>query len=442
MRHKISMLGAGSLGFSYAVAATLVKSEVFSDSVFSLMDIDKTKLAISAERVKKLFKEKRSSITVETTLDRVQSLDGADFVVTACEPHRYPFWLQDIEIPEKYGAYQLKGENGGPGGQIHAMRNITMFSGICKDIRRICPDAWLLNFTNPMSFLCTYFERYGGVKYLGFCHQVHGSFGVIAEELGMEPGDLEVISGGVNHFNWLMDIRKKNSSRSYMNEFLQKVRKSIYWKKIYKNIPEQKFTLELLDIFGTYPVGYDNHILEYIPFFYERDEWEKLGFTPQKYGLKRFIQMKLQESKGVRGEVKTEKPPFPQDPAHPYYDESPVKVAEALLTNRPLYLDAINIVNHGSISNLPYDAIVDIPAVVVGGKARGIYVGELPAGCAELCRRQITIHEMVVEAAVKADYKLALQAMSLDPYIRSVTQARKILDDYLKTYKGYLPQFA
>jgi len=441
MKYKIAMIGAGSPGFSYLIAESLVESEIFMNSVFYLMDINEKRLKVSEEKIKNLVREKKSPIKIKSTLNRKKALEGADFVITSCEQNRVPFWIKDIEIPEKYGVYQLLGENGGPGGQIHAIRNITLFMDICKDMKEVCPNAWLMNFTNPMSFLCTYFHRYGGIKWLGFCHQVHNSFGVIAEMLGMKPGELEVITAGINHFNWLIDIRKKGESGSFMNEFIEKIKKSKYWKKNFKNIPSQKFSLEIYEIFGVYPVGYDDHIVEYIPFFYEKNEWKKQGYKSIKYELKEFLKKQKKQEKGIVGELKSENPPFPQDINDPYYKETPIHVAEALILNKPLYLDAINILNRCSIANLPYDAIVDIPAVVSNGEVRGLSLGKLPEVCAELCRRQITIHNLIVEATVKGDRKLALQAMCLDPYIKSITQAKKILNEYFKFYREFLPQF-
>ena len=114
---------------------------------------------------------------------------------------------------------------------------------------------------------------------------------------------------------------------------------------------------------------------------------------------------------------------------------------EAFETNTPTYLDAINVINHGSIPNLPADAVVDIPAVAVGGRVRGIQVGELPSACAELCRRQVTLHELVVQATIAGDRQLALQAMCLQPQIRSLTQAGAIFDEFMKEYAAELPQF-
>lgn len=108
-------------------------------------------------------------------------------VISSCEKSRYPNWVKDFQIPENHGVHQLKAENGGPGGIIHGIRNISMFMGILEQMEQYCPDALLMNFTNPMSILCTYFNRYSPIRNLGFCHQVHGSFGVIAEMLGFDP---------------------------------------------------------------------------------------------------------------------------------------------------------------------------------------------------------------------------------------------------------------
>ena len=231
-----------------------------------------------------------------------------------------------------------------------------------------------------------------------------------------------------------------------MKEFLEKVRKSKYWRRKFDVVPRQEFTLQVLNTFGAYPVGYDDHIVEYLPFFYERREWEKYKYESCE---QRMLNMLAEKKKGCSSleamalthHAIRKKPPFPRDDKHPYYAEKPCQVIEALETNAPKYLDAINIVNHGSISNLPFDAVVDIPALIVGGAARGIQVGELPIAAMELCRRQITLHEMIARAAHEGDANLFLQALCLDPYVRSISQARKIWQAYLKEYRDYLPMF-
>jgi alpha-galactosidase len=275
---------------------------------------------------------------------------------------------------------------------------------------------------------------------------VHGCFGVISEMLDMEPGDLDVITGGVNHFNWLVDIRRKGSTQSFMAEFMKRVKDNQYWLKHHPMVPEQTFTLEILKAFGAYPVGYDDHIVEYLPFFYEQSEWAEHGF--ESILTRRLKPTVAQGEKGLGleamtllAEAKGKKYPFPKDYSHPYYDEKPCHVIEAFESQTPTYFDAINIVNHGSIGNLPEWAIVDIPALAVCGSMRGIHVGDLPVPAAELCRRQITLHELIARAAYTGDESLVVQSFCLDPYVHSITQARKIWADFKKEFKEYLPSF-
>jgi alpha-galactosidase len=324
-----------------------------------------------------------------------------------------------------------------------------MLAEIIRQMKDVCPDAWLMNFVNPMSMLCTYFARYTQTKWMGFCHQVHGSFGVVAEMLGMNPGDLQVVTAGINHMNFLLDIRKKSDSRSYKDEFFQAVKNNTYWKKLHKNVPEQVFTLEFLNTFGIYPVGYDGHIQEYMPFFYNKKEWEELGYESSYNHLVRFKE-ELKKKKKVTGTIQDVEVwrqvgkdifPFPKDQTDLYYKETPVEVIESLLTTKPLYLDAMVTSNNGCVANLPFDAIVDIPAIIVGGQVRGISVGELPFFAAELCHRQIAIHELIARAAAEGSRQHFLEALCLDPFVRNLRIAKKIMEDYLAEYKEYLPKF-
>jgi alpha-galactosidase len=439
---KISMLGAGS-GFVVSVTKGLIEHEIFAGCEFVLQDIDQDRLEAAHGVVSDILTSHvDTNIRLMAVTDRKKALDGCDYVITSCEMNRYANWVKDLRIPAKHGVNQVKGENGGPGGMIHAIRNICMFQEILRDMEELCPNAWLMNFTNPMSILCTYFKNYSSIKALGFCHQVHGSFGVVAEQLGMEPGELEVISGGINHLNWLFDIRRKGRRESYMEEFLDKVRQSQYWKKHFDNIPPQMFTLETLNTFNMYPIGYDDHIIEYLPFFWEEVEWDEHGYKSladayENLSNKKKHTLEIQRLLGKE----YAKPPFPADPDHSYYAEKPCQVIVALETNTPTYFDAINIVNHGAISNLPADAIVDVPGIAIGGEVRSIHIGELPIGPMEICRRQITLHEIIAQAAHEGNDSLAIQALCLDPYVRSLSQARNIWTDFRKEYKDYLITF-
>ena len=438
---KITMPGAGS-GFVLSVAQELVKDPLFAGGEFMLYDPDKERLAAAAEAVKELFQKSSSNILLKSSTSLEEAIEGSSYIISSCEKNRYPNWVNDFRIPEKYGVQQIKAECGGPGGLIHGLRQIALYSEIGRAIEKYAPDAWLMSFSNPMSTICTYFKNYTKVKTVGFCHQVHGSFGVVAEMLGLEPGSLEVITAGVNHFNWLFDVRLKGTGKSYMKEFLELVHNSPYWQKKYDNIPQQTFTLELLDVFGMYPVGYDEHIVEYTSCFYEPSEWKQHGFE----SLRGLYEKRVAEGKRTLEDqqeaVKTQTfPPFPKDPAHPYYAENPCRVISALETNTPCYIDAVNIVNNGAVGNLPADAILDLPALVIGGEVRSIHVGNLPPGPCELSRRQVALHEMIAQAAVEGSDELVLQALCLDPYVRSITQAKNIWREFRELYRDDLPNF-
>jgi len=441
MSLKITMLGAGS-GFVVSIAQELMAHELFDGAEFCLIDIVEDKLELARERVLEIVGKGDNNINVTTTTSQAECLDGADYVISSCEPARYANWAKDLRIPESHGVAQIKGENGGPGGLIHGIRNCCMFNDILAGMEEHCPDAWLLNFTNPMSIVCTYAKNYSDIKTLGFCHEVHGSIGVVAEMLDMEPGTLEVITAGNNHLNWLFDIRLKNTGKSYMKEFLAQVRDSKYWKERFKDVPQQNWTLEILNTFGMYPIGYDYHLAEYFSCFFEESEWDKFGYKSmaEKYeelagsGVSR---LKMQTLLGRE----YDKPPFPVDDTHPYYAEKPCQAIVALETNTPTYIDSINIRNNGAVTNLPDDIILDVPAIIVGGDCRSIHVGELPPAPHEICRRQIALHEMIAQAAHEGNDELAIQALCLDPYVRSITQAKNIWSDFRKEYKQYLTTF-
>jgi alpha-galactosidase len=440
-KKKLAMIGAGS-GFTISIAKELAAHKLFADWEFCMMDISEPNLRYMTEKVKDILAAAAWKLKMSATTSLSEALDGSSYVITSCEPKRYENWAKDLAIPEQFGVYQVKGENGGPGGMIHGMRNICMFMNILEEMEKRCPDAWLMNFTNPMSILCTYFKNHSPVKALGFCHQVHGSFGVIAEMLDMAPGELEVLSAGVNHLNWLFDVRKKGSGESCMGEFLEKVRESKYWKQRFKNIPEQNFTLEVLNTFNMYPIGYDDHIIEYMPFFWEREEWplhEVKALTEFYKGLAEKTNLEIKAQSLLGREYIA--PPFPRDADHPYYAEKPCQVIVALETNTPTYFDAINIKNNGAVTNLPDDLILDVPAVAIGGKVRSIHVGELPPGPLEICRRQTALHEMIVKATIEGDESLAVQILCLTPYVRSITQARNIWKAYKEEFIDYLPTF-
>ncbi len=440
-RLKIAMIGAGS-AFSVNVAETL-DHPVFEQAQFCLMDVSEAHLRRAEDALRPLLLRQEVSVDLVATTSLARALEGADYVIISSEQDRYRNWIKDIEIPQRHGVVQLTGENGGPGGQIHAMRNINMLMPIVEEMERLCPQAWLLNLTNPMSMLCTYLARYTRIRSVGFCHQVHGCIGVMAEQLGFAPGELEVVSGGINHLNWLFDLRRRQTRESYKEEFFKAIEASPWWQKNRKHHPDHRFSLEIYHTFGMYPIGYDNHICEYFSCFYEPHEWAEKGFASLvESRLRPQIESATStlEAQHLMGGA-TQKYPFPRDPHDPFYRESLSPLMVALETNEPTYFEAMVGMNQGAIANLPDHAIVDRPVVVTGGEVRSVHVGTLPPGPAEVVRRQIAVHEMVVQATVEGDERLAIQALCLDPYIRSISQAKAIWSDFRREYASSLRSF-
>jgi alpha-galactosidase/6-phospho-beta-glucosidase family protein len=188
-----------------------------------------------------------------------------------------------------------------------------------------------------------------------------------------------------------------------------------------------------------------------MPFFYSAEEQKTLGYSSKLENLKRFEKEALgkprnnAEAAGTIDDVEIDrilgkgKFPFPKEPGGEYYKETPVAVMESLITSEPLYLDSMVQLNNGCISNLPADAVVDIPVIIAGGSAHGVSVGELPFFAAELCRRQIAVHELIVRAAVTGDRQHFLEALCLDSSVHSLKTARGLLEDYIAAYREYLP---
>lgn len=437
---KIAMIGAGSQFTLNMVEA--MRHEVFANSEFVLMDLNAEKLEQARCAAARLAAKQVVAPRIFTTTSLEQALEGARYVIVSSEQNRYPNWLLDVEIPRRHGVHQLTAENGGPGGLIHGLRNIRMLSSIVEAVERICPDAWLLNYTNPMSILCEWLDKYTNLRYAGFCHQVHGSFGVIAEQLGLEPGELEPISAGINHLNWLFDVRR--GGKSWMEEFNRRVQESKWWREHLPGVPRQDFSLEIFKTFGMYPIGYDDHIAEYLSCFYEAQEWTGLGITSiAENRLKPHLETKRDgtfKAQHLIGNGSSVTPPFPKDVTHPYYRETAPALIAALETGEPAYFDAMVGRNNGAVSNLPPESIIDRPVVAAGGEIRSVHVGSLPPGPREVCRRQIAIHELIVEAASEGDENLVLQALCLDPYVRSITQAKAIWRDFQEEYADSLPR--
>lgn len=456
----ITVIGAGSASFGENTLSAILRSTKLKGSTLRLVDRNTQSLDIIHRLANRLNREWDSSFIISAHANHRDALDGANFVVSAIEVGpREKLWRSDYEIPLKYGVHQPYAENGGPGGFIHTARNIMPLMEIIHDMELACPDAWFINFTNPMVRICDAVNRHGKIKVVGLCHQIYTGFDMVgvalAKDLGIEVPDglegmhadafqhplqqmvihqavplLDIRAAGTNHFSWILSIHDRRTG-----EDLYPLLKERFFELDEKFEP---LTRRIFRDFGLFPVPGDTHLCEYLPWMSDSatKPWEKFNIRLYDWemmaGLRDFSLDRLNEmangSMTIEGLLNTD-------------SEGALEMIENISGAGNHYHLAANLPNTGQISNLPLNTIVETPVMVDGAGVHPVFVGALPEPVAELCRRELMVAQLGVDAAVEGDYKKALQCLLLDPVIRDPDSARLVLDDYLQTYKEYLPQF-
>lgn len=457
---SITLIGAGSSEFAENTFSSLIRSERLRGSKLALVDINPDSLEINRRLAERLNREWNAQMTISAHADYREALVGAQFVVNAIEVGaRENLWKRDFEIPLKYGVRQPYAENGGPGGFAHAARNIGPILQIARDMEQACPEAWFVNFTNPMIRICDAVNRHTKIKAVGLCHQIYAGYVAVgialAKELGIEvPPELtglhaaadqyaaqhvvrhqivpliDIRAAGLNHFSWMLSVHDRRTGEDLY---------PLFRKRFFELDPKfEPLTRDIFAAFNLYPIPGDTHLCEYLPWMSDpiTKPWEKYDIKLYDWdfmsGLRDFKADRLQ--KMADGELTIE---GLQDTD----SEGAVEMIENVSGATTHYHLAANLPNVGQISDLPYNAIVETPVIVDGDGIHPVHVGALPEPIAELLRRETTVAQLCVDAAAEGSRETALQCLLLDPVITDIATAQKILDDYLTEYKPYLPQF-
>ncbi len=424
MGNRIVLVGAGSAVFGYNSVLDAVNLPGLRGSNIVLHDIDEKRLKAMAGLAERMSESTGAGLEIEATTDRGEALDGADFIVLSIAVDRMRRWRLDWEIPYKHGIKQVIGENGGPGGLFHTMRMVPPVLDICHDIELRCPDALLLNYTNPVPRLCLAINRYTDVKVVGLCHEVEHEMKRLAPIIGVPTQLLDATSAGLNYFSWFKELRLKNGENAY--PLLEKGLRDV------KGF--QPLCRALYKRFGLYPSTDDNHAGEYLAYAWEacpprdrgfnwidrmeaegREAWERIN---------RLIEGK--EELRINGELS---------------GEGAMRIIEGIIINSGHMELQVNTPNEGQVSNLLPDAVVETPAVINRSGVHPIHVGALPEGLAALCNIQILIQNLAVEAAVKGDSKKALQAVLADPVVQDSVAAEKAFNELFEAHSDLLSQF-
>jgi alpha-galactosidase len=457
---KITVIGAGSASFGENTLSAIIRSKKLPGSTLALVDKNASSLEIVCRLANRLNREWDAQITITSHTNHQDALSDSQFVINAIEVGaRENLWKSDFEIPIQYGVRQPYAENGGPGGFAHAARNIGLLMQIVHDMEQACPDAWFINFTNPMIRICDAVNRHSTIKAVGLCHQIHAGYGMVgvalAKDLGIEVPEgltgmhaavdqhplqhrvraqiiplVDIRAAGLNHFTWILSIHDRRTGEDLY---------PLFRKRFFELDPSfEPLTRDVFSAFGLFPVPGDTHLCEYLPWLSDAQAkpWDKYNIRLYDWDMMASIRdSELKRLHEVSNGTQTIEHLLETD------SEGALEMIENQVMATTHYHLAANLRNEGQISNLPLDATVETPVLVDGAGIHPIHVGALPAPIAELCRREISVSQLCVDAAVEGSREKALQCLLLDPVITDIETGRKILDDYLTHYKEYLPQF-
>ena len=433
---KITFMGAGSSVFAKNVLGDCMTSPIMENSEIALYDIDADRMDDSKRMLDAINRNLGNKATIKTYLgveNRKEALRGANYVVNAIQVGLYkPCTVTDFDVPKKYGLRQTIADTLGIGGIFRALRTIPVMQDFADDMAAVCPDAWFLNYTNPMAMLTGYMQRYTPIKTVGLCHSVQVCAKRLLAGLGMEyDPTIRTLIAGINHQAWLLDIRDKDGNDLYpeiKRRALARTEKH-----------EDMVRYEIMKRFGYYVTESSEHSAEYTPYFI-KDKYPEL--------IERFnIPLDEYPRRCIKNIEKwaTQRDELTNNPnlRHELSREYASHIMAAMETNTPYKIGG-NVINTGLITNLPQNACVEVPCLVDGSGVTPCYVGDLPEQCAALNRTNINEQLLTIEAAKTLKKEDIYQAALMDPHMQSELSIDDIValcDDMIEAHKGWLPEY-
>ncbi len=416
---KIVFIGAGSISFGPAMLRDIFSSHELTGSTLTLVDIDPEALDRMYAAAVALNRVSGAGLTIEKTVNRREALPGAEFVVSSICVERCALWKLDFEIPKKYGIRHTLGENGGPGGLFFTLRTLPMVMDIIRDMEELCPKSIFLNFSNPESRIVLAVGRYSSIQAVGLCHGVFMGHADVARIMGLPYDQVDVLGAGLNHFQWLLEVRDARTGADLYPLLRERDRAF--------DPAFEPFARRLFRAFGCYPSCSDDHIGEYLPYGWEAGEhgYNFQADDENRVATKRDIDERLAGQKGWEDWLNAS-------------GERGVDVISAVLHNKKRVIESGIVYNRGgAIPNLPHDAAVEVPIAVDAGGIKPVSV-TLPEPLARLLTPQVMVQQMAVDAAMHGSREMALQALLMDPVTNSADAAVKLLDELWEYNKPYI----
>ena len=437
---KITFMGAGSTVFARNVLGDCICTDAFRGMDIALYDIDRRRLEESETILSAINRAHGNPAVIRTFCGperRLEALDGADFVVNAIQVGGYePCTVTDFEIPKKYGLRQTIADTLGIGGIMRGLRTIPVLESFARDMERACPNAWFLNYTNPMSILTGYMLRYTGVKTVGLCHSVQVCSEGLLKSLDMEDqleGRRELIAG-INHMGWLLELRDRDGKDLY-----PEVRRRAAEKNRTTRHPDM-VRFDYIEKLGYYCTESSEHNAEYNPYYIKArypELIERFQIPLDEYPRRcvRQIDEWEREYASLSGQAAL---------PHTRSREYASRIMEAMVTNQPYKIGG-NVLNTGGlIENLPPEACVEVPCLVDGSGVTPCRVGRLPLQLAAMNQTHINVHLLTIEAAVTRKREHIYHAAMLDPHTAaelSLDDIIHMVDELLEAHGSWLPQY-
>jgi alpha-galactosidase len=434
---KIAFIGAGSLGFTRNLVRDILTFPLLENATLSLMDIDSERLDFITKSINKIVAMGNYPAKVESTTDRAEALKGADVVIVTVLAGAFDVWQHDILIPKKYGVDTNIGDTRGPSGVFRALRTIPLMLSIIKDMEKYCPNAVMLNYTNPMAMLCRAMQRESFIPVTGLCHSVQGTAEMLARWIGADMSEITYTCAGINHQAFYLKY-ERNGEDAYpaLREAMKK--KAVYNEEIVRN--------EMFIHLGYYVTESSGHNSEYNAWFRKRpDLIEKYcthgtGWNPGEYAyiLKAYKKRATDWRKDAQKWLASDKP-MSLERGHEYA----AYIINALMGGEIFGYNG-NVANKNLIDNLPADCCVEVPVYVDKNGFRPAHVGALPPQLVTLVHTSAMVEEMAVEAALTGDPNLVYWACAHDPLsaaVLSLAEIKKMVNEMLKKNQPHLPTF-
>lgn len=426
---KLVAIGIGSVIFGIDLLRDLFRLPEFRGAELWLVDVNPVALGRMASLAERLNAAARWDVSVRSTLDRLEALPGADFVVTSVAVDRLASWRTDHELALKHGFASVLSENGGPGGLSHTLRSVPLIVEIACDVERLAPDALVLNYTNPENRVCLALQRHTSVRAVGLCHSVAETIEHCARLLGRELTEIDAHAAGTNHFTWFLSIRDARDGTDLMPEFSRRTMAA--------GAAGGPLTRLLYARLGVHPAIDDDHVGEYLP-------WaaDVIGTTGYDFeGLEERSRRAIATLEAWGAGQQSVEPLLAEPSSEAMARHGAATVVGDVIARRTGRRPSFILPNTGWIDNLPADTVVEVPGLVEEGLPQGVRVGSLPEPVAALVRHELAIQDVAVAAAMEGSRDLALRALLLDPVVNSARAAEAFLEDVLRVHRTWLPRF-